>query len=47
MVVALGIESLVAVVQALHERPETLANAASVAVGAAALLAAWGLFVWC
>ena len=46
VVVALGIESLVAVVQALHERPETLANAASVAVGAAALLAAWGLFVW-
>lgn len=45
VVVALGIESLVAVVQALHERPETLTNAASVAVGAAALLAAWGVFV--
>jgi hypothetical protein len=43
--VALSIESLVAVVQALHERPETLPHAASVAVGAAALLAAWGLFV--
>ena len=45
VVVALGIESLVAVVQTLHERPEMLPNAASVAVGAAALLAAWGVFV--
>ena len=45
VVVALGIESLVAVVQALHERPETLPSAASVAIGAAALLAAWGVFV--
>ena len=45
VVVALAIESLVAVVQALHDRPETLPHAASVAVGAAALLAAWGAFV--
>jgi hypothetical protein len=45
VVVALAIESLVAVVRALHERPETLPHAASVAVGAAALLAAWGVFV--
>jgi hypothetical protein len=45
VVVALGIESLVAVVQALHTRPETLPHAASVAVGGAALLAAWGVFV--
>lgn len=45
VVVALSIESLVAVVQALHERPETLPHAAAVAVGAAALLAAWGAFV--
>ena len=45
VVVALAIESLVAVVQALHERPETLPHAASIAVGAAALLAAWGAFV--
>jgi hypothetical protein len=45
VVVALAIESLVAVVQALHERPETLPHAASVAVGAAALLVAWGAFV--
>ena len=45
VVVALSIESLVGVVQALHERPETLPHAAAVAIGAAALLAAWGLFV--
>ena len=45
VVVALAIESLVAVMQALHARPETLPHAASVAVGAAALLAAWGVFV--
>ena len=45
VVIALAIESLVAVVQALHERPGTLPQAASVAMGAAALLAAWGVFV--
>jgi hypothetical protein len=45
VVVALAIESLVAVVHALHERPEMLPDAAMVAAGAAALLAAWGLFV--
>lgn len=45
VVVALSIESLVGVVQALHERPETLPHAASVAAGAAVLLAAWGVFV--
>jgi hypothetical protein len=45
VVIALAIESLVAVVQALHERPETLPHAASVAAGAATLLAAWGLFI--
>ena len=45
VVVALSIESLVAVVQALHDRPETLPYGAAVAIGAAALLAAWGAFV--
>lgn len=45
VVVALGIESLVAVVRVLHERPDMLSDAAIVAVGAAALLAAWGVFV--
>ena len=45
VVVALAIESLVAVVRALHEQPEVLPHAAAVAGGAAALLAAWGVFV--
>jgi hypothetical protein len=45
VVVALSIESIVAVVQALHERPETIPHAASIAVAAAVLLAAWGVFV--
>lgn len=45
VVVALAIECLVAVVKALHDRPETLPHAAAVGVGAAALLASWGLFV--
>jgi hypothetical protein len=45
VVVALAIESLVAVVHALHERPETLPDAAAVAAGAAALLASWGVFI--
>ena len=45
VVVALSIESLVAVVQALHGNSEDLPRAAAVAVAAAALLAAWGVFV--
>jgi hypothetical protein len=45
VVVALSIESLVGVVEALHKDPSELPHAASVAVGAAALLAAWGVFV--
>lgn len=45
VVVALSIESLVGVVEALHEDPGNLPRAASVALGAAALLAAWGAFV--
>src|SRR4030095_14760686 len=45
VVVALSIERLVAVVQAPHQRPETLPHAAAVAIGAAALLLAWGAFV--
>jgi hypothetical protein len=45
VVVALSIESLVAVVHALHDHPEKLPHAASVSVGAALLLAAWGVFV--
>jgi len=45
VVVALSIESLVGVVEALHSDAEDLPRAASVAIGAAALLAAWGVFV--
>lgn len=45
VVVALSIESLVAVVEALHRDPRELPHAASVAVGAAAILAAWAVFV--
>ena len=45
VVVALSIESLVGVITALHGNPGDLPRAASVAVGAAALLAAWGVFV--
>jgi hypothetical protein len=45
VVVALSIESLVAVVEALHRDARDLPRAASVAVAAAALLAAWAVFV--
>ena len=45
VVVALAIESLVGVVEALHEDPGHLPHAASVALGAAALLTAWAVFV--
>jgi hypothetical protein len=45
VVVALAIESLVAVVQALHQNPDNLREAAYVALGAAALLSAWGVFI--
>src|SRR5687768_18383193 len=43
VVVALSIESLVGVVEALHRNPGDLPRAASVAASAAALLIAWGV----
>jgi hypothetical protein len=43
--VSLAIESLVAVFQFLHDKPEQLPQASSIAVAAAALLAAWGVFI--
>jgi hypothetical protein len=43
--VALSIESLVAVFQLVHEDPERLPQAASIAIAAAALLASWGIFI--
>jgi hypothetical protein len=45
VVVALAVESLVAVFQFAHEAPELLPNAVAIAGAAALLLAAWGLFV--
>lgn len=42
VVVALAIEGLVAVFQALHEAPERLPEAASVLLAVGALLAGWG-----
>ena len=45
VVVSLSIESLVAVFQFVHDDPARLPQAASIAVAAATLLAAWGLFV--
>ena len=46
VVVALAIETLVAVVKFIHDSPSDLPRAASIALGAAALLTAWGAFIW-
>jgi hypothetical protein len=45
VIVSLSIESLVAVFQFIHDQPSQLTQASAIAVGAAALLAAWGAFV--
>ena len=45
VVVALSIESLVAVFQFAHDDPAKLKDAAMITFGAAALLAAWGIFI--
>ena len=45
VVVALGIEALVSAFGFVHEAPENLTQSAMIAFAAAALLAAWGLFV--
>jgi hypothetical protein len=45
VVVALSIESLVAVFELAHDAPSHLPQAASIAVGAGVLLAAWGVFI--
>jgi hypothetical protein len=45
LVVALSIEALVAVFQFSHESPAHLPYAAAIGLMAAALLAAWGLFI--
>jgi putative Mn2+ efflux pump MntP len=46
LVVALSIEALVAVFQFNHEAPEHLPYAAAIGLMAAALLVAWGAFIW-
>jgi hypothetical protein len=45
VVVALSIESLVSVFELAHENPSQLPQAASIAVAAGVLLAAWGFFI--
>lgn len=45
VIVSLAIESLVAVFQFLHDDPSRLPQASVIAIAAAALLAAWGVFV--
>lgn len=45
VIVSLSIESLVAVFQFIHGSPALLPQAAAIAIAAAALLAAWGVFV--
>jgi hypothetical protein len=45
LVVSLSIETLVAVFRFIHEAPAYLPYAATVGLAAAALLAAWGVFV--
>ena len=46
VVVALGIEALVSAFGFAHEAPQNLSQSAMVAFAAAALLAAWGVFVY-
>jgi antitoxin component of RelBE/YafQ-DinJ toxin-antitoxin module len=45
VIVALSIETLVAVFELAHEDPSRLPQAASIGIAAAVLLAAWGLFI--
>lgn len=45
VVVALSIESLVAVFELAHDDPSRLPQAASIAAAAGILLAAWGIFI--
>ncbi len=46
VVVALAVESLIAVFHFAQDAPEHLPDAAAIAGAAALLLAAWGVFVW-
>ena len=46
VVVSLSIECLVSVFQLAHKNPALLPQAAFIGIAAAALLTAWGLFLW-
>ena len=46
VIVSLSIEALVSVFQFVHDDPTQLIQAAAIGVAAAALLAAWGVFIW-
>ena len=46
VIVSLAIECLVATFQYVHDDPSMLIQAASIAFGAAALLVAWGVFLY-
>lgn len=46
VVVALAVESLIAVFHFAQDAPDHLPDAAAIAASAALLLAAWGVFVW-
>jgi hypothetical protein len=46
IIVALAIETLIAVFQFTHEDPTLLPDAAMIGLAAGVLLAAWGLFIW-
>ena len=45
VVVALAIESLVAIFKLVHDDPSKISDAAYIAFAAAVLLAAWGFFI--
>lgn len=45
VIVSLSVESLVTVFQFAHDNPAQLLQASAIAVAAAALLAAWGVFI--
>lgn len=46
VIVSLSIETLVAVFRFIHDDPARLPQASMIGFAAAALLAAWGVFVW-
>src|SRR6201996_2955136 len=47
LIVSLAIEGLVATFHGVHDNPAQLPAAATILLGTAALLTAWGIFIWC